>query len=128
MIRIGKYEFGSKEQAEQIIEQAFEQIKGSPINQDIVVDEEGVEQAIITDATIYDLKHAIVHLGCLPLTFDEETGEVLTSSEKWSVDVLFKFSEGELAEQPEALEPYAIEIEDEGVHGFLGLNYQSLKF
>ena len=128
MKRFGKYEFDSKEQAEQVLEQAFSQIKGMPINQDVVIDEDGNEQLEITETTIYDLKHSIVHLGNIPLTFDEETNEVLAYSEKWSVDVLFVFSQGELAEEPEALEDYAIEIESEGIHGFLGLKYQSLKF
>lgn len=113
MIRIGKYEFADKQEAEVKIKEAFEQIKGEPL---------------IEGQSIYETKHAVSHIGNYVTHRDLETGEVIAYSENWAVDICFVFSDGELAEEPESLEPFAVEIDDEGVHGFAGISYQQYRF
>ena len=106
MNNIGKYEFNDQAQA-------IEKING------LGIDEDG-------NATH---PHTIVKLGYIvttPATYDED-GEELTApvlSDKYSVDVLWVG----LEDHPYGWKTYAIDITDEGVHGFLGLNYQSMKF
>jgi len=110
MIKIAKYAFDSKEQAES-------KIKSLGTAQD----ENGNEYPTH--------KHTIVQLGNIVLEqgeYDEEGNEVVAPvlSDKWHVDVLWKGVE----DHPYGWKSYAVEIEGNGVHSFLGLDYNSYKF
>jgi len=99
-----KYEFNSKEQAEQ-------KIAALP---HIEVDGE----------RYLDGGHTIVHLGHLWIeepTYDEQ-GEIVTegvSSDKYSVDVLWQ----DLDSSPYGWASYEITVEGNGAHTFLGRNF-----
>jgi len=101
-----KYEFNSREQANQ-------KIDALPHTTDN-----------LTEQSYLDGGHTIVHLGYLWIeqpTFDEQ-GEIVTegvSSDKYSVDVLWSG----LEEQPEDWVANEIVIEDNGVHTFFGFDY-----
>jgi len=110
MIKIAKYEFLDKEQAKT-------KIKSLGTAQD----ENGNEYPTH--------KHTIVQLGNIVLEqgeYDEEGNEVVAPvlSDKWHVDVLWKGVE----DHPYGWKSYAVEIEGNGVHSFLGLDYNSYKF
>ena len=106
---IGKYEFDSKEQAE-------EKIKALGF----ATDEEGNEY--LTHP------HDISHLGNIVLEqaeIDEEgniTKEAILS-DKYSVDVCWNG----LDKHPYGWTSYAVEAQGNGVHRFLGLDYQKHK-
>jgi len=109
MINIGKYEFNSKEQAESKIEALHTE------------DEEG--------NLIPNFKFAVIQIGHLTLedgVYDED-GEVITPAvmdTKWHVDALWH----NLEDHPYGWKTYSIDIDSEGLHGFLGINYLDHKF
>jgi len=119
MIKVSKYEFNSQDQAE------------SKIN--------ALPHATDEDGNQYPThKHTIVKLGNIVITpgeYDDEGNEVNAPvlSESYHVDVLWKNIE-EVDEEgnvtinhPYGWASYAIDIEDEGMHGFMGVSYQGNK-
>ena len=132
-MRISKYEFNSKEQAQEKIDALG-----------TATDEDGNEYPTH--------KHTIVHLGNIVLEqgeYDEE-GEEITApvlSDKWHLDVAWDDAEITTVEEEAVLDEegmivtpevtsvdhpygwksYAVEIEGDGVHSFFGLSYDSLK-
>lgn len=109
MIRIAKYEFDSKEQAETKINALG-----------TAQDEEGNEYPTH--------KHTIVHLGHIVEQqgqYDEDGNETVAPvlSSKYHVDVLWKG----IDDHPYGWKSYAVDIDGDGVHSFLGLNYDSYK-
>jgi len=117
MIRIAKYEFLNKEQAETKINALG-----------VATDENGNEYPTH--------KHTIVHLGNIVEQqgqYDEEGNEVVAPvlSDKWHVDVLWKDLEADedgVIDHPYGWKSYAVDIDGDGVHSFLGLSYNSYKF
>ena len=110
MIRIAKYEFLDKEQTETKIKSL-----GTATN------ENGNEYPTH--------KHTIVQLGYIVMqqgTYDEDGNELTAPvlSNKWHVDALFK----DLDDHPYGWKSYAIDANGNGVHSFLGLDYNSHKF
>lgn len=116
-MKIGKYAFNSKEQAQ-------DKIDALGVSQD----EEG---------NVYRThKHTIIELGLEVIseaTFDEE-GEVIEEAvygTDYLVDVLWKGLEadddGEI-DHPYGWKSYSVDLGSEGVHSFMGLKYQDLKF
>jgi len=121
MNKIGKYEFDSLEQAEDKITALG-----------VATDDDG--------NTYPTHKHCIVKLGYIVLEqgeYNEEGEEVKAPvlSDKYHLDVLWKGLEPVDAEaetldytHPEGWANYAVEIEDNGVHAFMGLDYADYKF
>lgn len=117
MIRIAKYEFDSKEQAETKINALG-----------TATDEDGNEYPTH--------KHTIVHLGNIVLQqgeYDEEGNETVAPvlSDKWHVDVLWKDLEADedgVIDHPYGWKSYYVDIDGDGVHSFLGLSYNAHKF
>ena len=117
MIRIAKYEFLDKEQAESKIKSLG-----------TATDENGNEYPTH--------KHTIVHLGNIVLEqgeYDEEGNETVAPvlSDKWHVDVLWKDLEADedgTIDHPYGWKSYAVDIDGDGVHSFLGLSYNAHKF
>ncbi len=116
-MKIGKYEFNSKEQADDKIAAL------------------GIEKQ--DDGKYYPThNHTIIYLGYNVLeqpTFDVE-GNILTEAvfgNKYMVDVLWVNLEadenGEI-DHPYGWKSYSININDEGCHSFYGQSYQELKF
>jgi hypothetical protein len=110
MIKIGKYEFLDKEQAQT-------KIKGLGVD----TDENGNEYPTH--------KHSVVELGNIVLTqgqYDEEGNEIVAPvlSDKWHVDVLWQ----NLDDHPYGWKSYSVDIADDGTHSFLGLSYLDHKF
>lgn len=110
MIRAGKYEFDSKEQAET-------KIKALGTAQD----EDGNEYPTHKH-TIVHLGHIVEQQGQYDIDGNETVAPVLSS--KYHVDVLWKGIE----EHPYGWKSYAVDIDGDGVHSFLGLSYNSYKF
>jgi len=109
MIRIAKYEFDSKEQAETKINSLG-----------TATDENGNEYPTH--------KHTIVHLGHIVQQqgqYDEDGNETVAPvlSSKYHVDVLWKG----IDDHPYGWKSYAVDVSGNGVHSFLGLNYDSYK-
>ena len=109
MIRIAKYEFDSKEQAETKINALG-----------TAQDENGNEYPTH--------KHTIVHLGHIVQQqgqYDEDGNETVAPvlSSKYHVDVLWKG----IDDHPYGWKSYAVDVSGNGVHSFLGLNYDSYK-
>jgi hypothetical protein len=109
MIRVGKYEFDSKEQVET-------KIKALGVE----TDENGNEYPTH--------KHTIVHLGHIVEQqgqYDEDGNEIVAPvlSSKYHVDVLWKGIE----DHPYGWKSYAVDVNGNGVHSFLGLDYNSYK-
>jgi hypothetical protein len=109
MIKIAKYEFLDKEQAETKINALG-----------IATDENGNEYQTH--------KHTIVQLGNIVLEqgeYDEEGNETVAPvlSDKWHVDVLWKG----IDDHPYGWKSYAVDIDGDGVHSFLGLSYNAHK-
>jgi len=108
-INIAKYEFVSKEQ----FETKFKALHTE--------DEEG--------NLIPKFKFTVISIGHLVLedgVYDEE-GEVITPpvlDSKWHVDALWRG----LDDHPEGWGDFSIEIDSEGMHGFMGLSYLEHKF
>jgi len=117
MIKISKYEFDSREQAETKIDALG-----------TATDEDGNEYPTH--------KHTIVHLGNIVLEqgeYDEEGEETVAPvlSDKWHVDVLWNGLEADedgKVDHPYGWKSKSVNIEGDGVHSFFGLNYDSLKF
>jgi len=117
MIKIAKYEFDSKEQAETKINALG-----------TAEDENGNEYPTH--------KHTIVHLGNIVLQqgqYDEEGNETVAPvlSDKWHVDVLWKDLEADedgTIDHPYGWKSYYVDIDGDGVHSFLGLSYNAHKF
>ena len=117
MIKIAKYEFDSKEQAETKINALG-----------TAIDEDGNEYPTH--------KHTIVQLGNIVLQqgeYDEEGNETVAPvlSDKWHVDVLWKDLEADedgTIDHPYGWKSYYVDIDGDGVHSFLGLSYNSYKF
>ena len=116
MIKISKYEFLDKEQVET-------KIKALGTAQD----EDGNEYPTH--------KHTIVHLGHIVEQqgqYDEDGSELVAPvlSDKWHVDVLWKDLEADedgTIDHPYGWKSYAVDVSGNGVHSFLGLNYDSYK-
>ena len=117
MIRAGKYEFDSKEQAETKIKALG-----------TAIDEDGNEYPTH--------KHTIVHLGHIVEQqgqYDEDGNETVAPvlSDKWHVDVLWKDLEADedgTIDHPYGWKSYYVDIDNDGVHSFLGLSYNAHKF
>lgn len=121
MKKIGKYEFDSLEQAE------------SKINAlGVATDENG---------NVYPThKHTIVKLGYIVLEqgeYDEDGNETKAPilSSKYHIDALWKDlepidAEAEVLEydHPYGWKSYAVNIDNDGVHSFMGLEYNKYKF
>ena len=108
-MKIGKYSFDSKKQA-------VDKIKALGVS----IDEDGNEYP--------SHKHTVVKLGYIVLKEGEysQDGEVVSDpvlSKKFHVDVLWADNEG----HPYGWAGKAEDIEGDGVHSFLGLNYNSFK-
>ena len=117
MIKIGKYQFDNKEQAQTKIDALG-----------TATDEDGNEYPTH--------KHTIVHLGNIVLeqAVIDEDGEIETEavlSEDWHLDVLWSDLEADedgTIDHPYGWKSKSVNIDGDGVHAFFGLNYDSLKF
>jgi len=103
--KIGKYEFDSQEQAES-------KIKALGVE----IDDEGNEYTTH--------KHNIVKLGYIILkqgVYDEDFNEIEAPilSDKYHVDVLWN----DVTEQPAGWKDYAVNLDNNGIHAFLGIDY-----
>lgn len=108
-MKIGKYEFISEEQANKKIKDLG-----------VETSEDGVEYPTHSHAVV-TLGHIVVQEG----TYDEN-GDVITEpvlSEKYHVDVMW---DG-LDSHPYGWASYAVVPSDEGLHSFLGIDYQEYK-
>ena len=116
-MKIGKYAFDSQAQAESKIEALGVNEDGYPTH-----------------------KHSIVKLGNIVLTqgtYDEEGNEITPPvlSDKYHIDVLWDLSdsyddEGNVvyADHPYGWKTYSVDLDDNGVHSFMGLDYLKYKF
>jgi hypothetical protein len=132
-MRISKYEFNSKEQAQEKIDALG-----------TATDENGNEYPT-HKSTIVQLGNIVLEQG----EYDEE-GEEITApvlSDKWHLDVAWDDAEITTVEEEAVLDDegmivtpevtsvdhpygwksYAVDIEGDGVHSFFGLSYDSLK-
>ena len=132
-MRISKYEFNSKEQAQEKIDALG-----------TATDENGNEYPT-HKSTIVQLGNIVLEQG----EYDDE-GEEITApvlSDKWHLDVAWSDAEITTVEEEAVLDDegmvvtpevvsinhpygwksYAVEIEGDGVHSFFGLSYESLK-
>lgn len=105
MNRIGKYEFDTKEQAQTKIDALG-----------TAQDENGNEYPTH--------KHTIVRLGHIVEQqgqYDEDGNETVAPvlSSKYHVDVLWKG----IDDHPYGWKSYSVDLNDNGVHGFLGIDY-----
>ena len=116
-MKIAKYEFTSKEQAQTKIDALG-----------VSTDENGNESP--------NHKHTIVSLGHIVLeqAVIDEDGEIETEavlSEDWHLDVLWSDLEADedgAIDHPYGWKSKSVNIDGDGVHAFFGLNYDSLKF
>jgi len=115
MIKVSKYEFDSEEQALSKINALPSVDDGNPTH-----------------------KHTIVKLGNIVLEQGEydENGEETKApvlSDKYHIDVLWKDIEetdedGNVSvDHPYGWKSYAIDLDSEGMHGFMGVSYQENK-
>lgn len=100
-MKVSKYEFNSKEQADSKIEGLGVNEEGSPTH-----------------------NHTIVRLGNIVLskaTYDEDGNELTPAvhSDKYHVDVLWQGIDS----HPYGWATYAIDLDNEGSHGFFGVSY-----
>ena len=132
-MRISKYEFNSKEQAQEKIDALG-----------TATDENGNEYPT-HKSTIVQLGNIVLEQG----EYDED-GEEITApvlSDKWHLDVAWSDADITTVEEEAVLDEegmvvtpevvsvnhpygwksYAVEIEGDGVHSFFGLSYESLK-
>ena len=116
-MKIGKYEFNSKQQAQDKIDALG-----------TATDENGNEYPT-HKSTIVQLGNIVLEQG----EYDEDEEEIIATilSNKWHVDVAWDDAEitsedGEV-DHPYGWKSYAVEIEGDGVHSFFGLSYKSLK-
>ena len=108
-MRIGKYEFDSREQCQSKIDSLG-----------TATDEDGNEYPTH--------KHTIVHLGNIVLEqgeYDSEGEETLAPvlSSKWHIDALWADDEG----HPYGWATKSVEVDGDGMHSFFGLSYNSHK-
>jgi hypothetical protein len=119
MIKVSKYEFDSEEQG-------LSKINALPS----VKDEDGKD--------VPNHKHTIVKLGNIVIEqgeYDADGEEVKAPvlSAKYHVDVLWKDIEetdedGNVTiDHPYGWKSYAIDLDNEGMHGFMGVSYQENK-
>ena len=120
-MKIGKYAFDSKAQADSKIEALG-----------VATDEDG--------NTYPTHKHSIVHLGNIVLeqgTYDEEGNEITPPvlSQDYHIDVCWDLSDSVdedgnpvYADHPYGWKTYSVDLDDNGVHSFMGLNYADHKF
>jgi len=133
MIKIAKYEFDSREQAETKIDALG-----------TATDEDGNEYPT-HKSTIVQLGNIVLEKGEYDEDGEEVTAPVL--SNKWHLDVLWKEEQIKTVDEeavidedgnivtpevvsydhPYGWKSYAVEIEGDGVHSFFGLSYESLK-
>lgn len=115
MIKISKYRFNSQEQAQEKIDALKVEIENENGDLELVAQH----------------NHTIVELGFIVLEegeYDEEGNEVTAPvlSDKYHVDVLWNGLEedenGEI-DHPYGWKTYALDLDHEGVHGFLGVSY-----
>ena len=109
--RIGKYEFNSKEQAE---------------------DKINALKVEIEEELVANHKHGISVLGHIVVEqreYDAEGNEVKAPilSDKYHVDVAWCVDDLEELDHPYGWKSYAVQVDGEGLHSFSGMNYQSLK-
>lgn len=121
-MKIGKYEFDSKEQAE-----SKEAALGTYTDPD-------------TGETFPTHNHSLVHLGNIVLEqgeYDEEGNAVKAPvlSAKWHVDVCWSLEDtidenGDpvYADHPFGWKTYSVDLDTNGVHSFYGLNFADYKF
>ena len=121
MKKIGKYEFNSSVQADDMIAAL------------------GTTTTELGDV-VPSHNHCVVRLGYIVLEQGEynESGEQTKSpvlSDKYHVDVLWKGlepvdQEAEVLSyvEPDGWSEYRIDLEDNGVHSFMGLDYKNYKF
>ena len=116
-MRISKYEFNNKDQAQDKIDALG-----------TATDENGNEYPT-HKSTIVQLGNIVLEQG----EYDEEGEEVTAPvlSDKWHLDVAWSDAEitsedGEV-DHPYGWKSYAVEIEGDGVHSVFGLSYDSLK-
>ena len=120
-MKLGKYAFDSKAQADSKIEALG-----------VATDEDG---------NIYPThKHSIVYLGNIVLTqgtYDEEGNEITPPvlSSDYHIDVCWDLSDSfdedgnpVYADHPFGWKTYSVDLDDNGVHSFMGLNYADHKF
>ena len=117
MIKIAKYEFDSREQAETKIDALG-----------TATDEDGNEYPT-HKSTIVQLGNIVLEQG----EYDEEGNETVAPvlSDKWHVDVLWKDLEADedgVIDHPYGWKSYYVDIDGDGVHSFLGLSYNAHKF
>ena len=132
-MRISKYEFNSKEQAQEKIDALG-----------TATDENGNEYPT-HKSTIVQLGNIVLEQGEYDEDGEEVTAPVL--SDKWHLDVAWSDSEITTVEEEAVLDDegmvltpevtsvdhpygwksYAVDIEGDGVHSFFGLSYDSLK-
>ncbi len=108
-MKIGKYEFNSKEQAKSKIEAL------SPSTED-------------SSSTSPLHNHCVVELGYIVLergSYDADGNEITAPvlSEKYHVDVMWDNLDG----HPYGWATYDADVDGEGSHGFMGVSYQSNK-
>ena len=134
MIKIAKYEFDSKEQ-----------VISKIASLGTATDEDGNEYPT-HKSTIVQLGNIVLEQG----EYDEEGEETVAPvlSDKWHLDVLWKEEQIKRVDEeavidedgnivtpevvsydhPYGWKSYAVDIDGDGVHSFLGLSYDSLKF
>jgi len=116
-MKIAKYEFTSKEQAQTKIDALG-----------VSTDENGNESPS-HNHTIVSLGHIVLEQAVL-----DEDGEVVTEavlSEGWHLDVLWlglEADEDGIIDHPYGWKSYNVDLTSEGSHGFAGLSYLSHKF
>ena len=116
MIKIAKYEFDSREQAQTKIDALG-----------TATDEDGNEYPTH--------KHTIVHLGNIVLEqgeYDSEGNETVAPilSADWHLDVLWSDLEADedgTIDHPYGWKSKSVNIDGDGVHSFFGLNYKNYK-
>ena len=133
MIKIAKYEFDSREQAE------------TKINALGTATDENGNEYPTHKSTIVQLGNIVLEQGEYDEDGEEVTAPVL--SDKWHLDVLWKEEQIKTVDEeavidedgnivtpevvsydhPYGWKSYAVEIEGDGVHSFFGLSYESLK-
>ena len=104
-MRISKYAFNSKEQAQSKIDALG-----------------------TTQSSIVQLGNIVLEQGDYDENGEETTAPVL--SDKWHLDVLWddsEITENEEVDHPYGWKSYSIDIDGNGVHSFFGLDYEYLK-
>ena len=104
-MRIGKYAFNSKEQAQ-----------------------EKIYSLGTTQSSIVQLGNIVLEQGQYDENGEEITAPIL--SDKWHLDVLWDeadITEDEELDHPYGWKSYSVQVDGEGVHSFFGLIYDKLK-